>query len=640
MLNDLISSRTSDKTSNPLKDERTSQEVSSSQTAFKSLLMALKAQGGMIKASESTGNHGGNNGSKNTKSVSPKGDGKNVLGGRFSKKGEKSSEKDDSVIGVSGALKNSVTSEMATKTSDTSGQVHSKANSDQKEAGKEAKAAQKGNAKKSAEQNQADALKETDGKISPKKAGSKEKAKPSANDNTSLSANTNGKKKAASKTSGKTKVKKSNLTIDGGKASEKRAEKSKQNPVKEKQTKGTTKASGKHSNVNGEKGSKIDAPAKKSSQQSAKKDGVPKMNVSGEKNAAKKPEGKTQKSSVQQKVLNNKQPKGKDVQSAQKIPGEQAKQYSQKKKSPVFRITNASSSGDERKSVKLDLANKQKGIASRVTRLVGSQSNSSKDLSAIGWQVEKQRAKKEEKTSDKKAPKSTVQGSNNDMRSMRDGLLQRPVDKNDKAPVLSQSFKGLSFSKNDGNREQEITWKSFAEESKAVDKQEKGHSSTSFSSFKLNQMPIANGSLRKNMLSGLKKSVMKAASKARKSPQQWQKHSFSLDDGKKVQLSVREVKGLLQVKMGSAHSDLNKIIQQNLQQIRNHLKQHFESEIDLQYDGSGRESEFSGESSGDNDNRRRRSAEVMSNGVESGNAVEAQGVSVRNFGYNRMEWTA
>ncbi|NGP87398.1 hypothetical protein [Fodinibius halophilus] len=159
--------------------------------------------------------------------------------------------------------------------------------------------------------------------------------------------------------------------------------------------------------------------------------------------------------------------------------------------------------------------------------------------------------------------------------------------------------------------------------------------------MRLNQMPIANASLRKNIVSGLTKSVMKAASEAKKTPQQWQKHNFMLDDGKKIQLSVRESKGVLQVRMGSLNMDLSKLLQQNLQQIREHLKQEFGTEIDLQFESNEGEnsSEFSGDSSSSN-NKKGYQNNFSNNELTSEKAEQVTLNSVRNFGYNKMEWTA
>ncbi|SHG14824.1 hypothetical protein SAMN05443144_12029 [Fodinibius roseus] len=191
--------------------------------------------------------------------------------------------------------------------------------------------------------------------------------------------------------------------------------------------------------------------------------------------------------------------------------------------------------------------------------------------------------------------------------------------------------------------EQELMWKEYSAESADMkDDKETGQSMVGSSSLKLGQVPIANAALRTKVLPALTRNAIAAASEARKTPEQWQKHNFVLDDGKKMQLSVREVQGVLQVKMGSMNLDLSKLLQQHLQQIREHLKQEFGAEIDLQLDHPDQEgpaSHFSGRSPGRNG---RDENPLRSGGGETrtDEAGKAKLKAVRSFGYNEMEWIA
>src|SRR5699024_12185668 len=81
---------------------------------------------------------------------------------------------------------------------------------------------------------------------------------------------------------------------------------------------------------------------------------------------------------------------------------------------------------------------------------------------------------------------------------------------------------------------------------------------------------------------GLTKSVQQAAAKAKQAPETWQKHNFVLDDGKKIHLSTRQIEGVLQLKLGSLNSDLNRLLQQYQQQIKEHLKRSEEHTSELQ----------------------------------------------------------
>jgi hypothetical protein len=190
---------------------------------------------------------------------------------------------------------------------------------------------------------------------------------------------------------------------------------------------------------------------------------------------------------------------------------------------------------------------------------------------------------------------------------------------------------------------EDMIWKEHTADSvESNDDKETIQQNASSSAFKLGQVPIANGSLRKRILPALTQSVLKAASEAKKNPENWQKHNFVLDDGKKLQLSVREAKGVLQVKLGAMNLDLSKLLQQNMQQIREHLKQEFGSQIDLQFEQNGQEdtaSQFSDSSSASHGGKGDR-AGIGGSEVGSEEAEKANFKAVRNFGYNQMEWTA
>lgn len=190
---------------------------------------------------------------------------------------------------------------------------------------------------------------------------------------------------------------------------------------------------------------------------------------------------------------------------------------------------------------------------------------------------------------------------------------------------------------------EEMMWKEHTADSvESNNDKETIQQNASSSAFKLGQVPIANGSLRKRILPALTQNVLKAASEAKKNPENWQKHNFVLDDGKKLQLSVREAKGVLQVKLGAMNLDLSKLLQQNLQQIREHLKQEFGSQIDLQFEKNGQEdaaSQFSDSSSAPHGGKGNR-AGVGGSEIGSEEAGKANFKAVRNFGYNQMEWTA
>lgn len=187
---------------------------------------------------------------------------------------------------------------------------------------------------------------------------------------------------------------------------------------------------------------------------------------------------------------------------------------------------------------------------------------------------------------------------------------------------------------------EDIIWEEQLSESSEVSEKESSKKAVASSTMRLGQMPVANISLRKQILPGLSKTVSQAASEAQKTPEQWQKHNFVLDDGKNIQLSVRESKGVLHVKMGSLNLDLSKLLQQNLQEIRDHLKQEFGTDVNLQFENQGQQSSEFAEDSDSSNNEKNYPRTFTNNELTAKKSDQVNLNSVRSFGYNQMEWTA
>lgn len=189
----------------------------------------------------------------------------------------------------------------------------------------------------------------------------------------------------------------------------------------------------------------------------------------------------------------------------------------------------------------------------------------------------------------------------------------------------------------------EISFKEYIMDGSVKEESKPAQQSSASSPMHLGRMPIINGFVRRNILPVLTRNLLSAATKAKKTPENWQKHNFVLNDGKKIQLSVRESKGMLQVKMGSVNVDLSKLLQQNLQQIREHLREEFGTEIDLQFENQGQEgTAYLSEDSTSYGTNKRNDGNGIGNDEVGPRNNEEQMIpqTVRNFGYNHMEWTA
>ncbi|MTI86484.1 MAG: hypothetical protein FH748_00795 [Balneolaceae bacterium] len=174
-------------------------------------------------------------------------------------------------------------------------------------------------------------------------------------------------------------------------------------------------------------------------------------------------------------------------------------------------------------------------------------------------------------------------------------------------------------------------------------KDSKGNEQQSIGSTRLGEMSISNISIRRNVLPGLTRTMLKASSSEKPMPAKWQKHSFELDDGKNIQMSTRNVDGVIQVKLASSSMELTKLMQKHVQEIKSHLEQECEINIDLQFENQEGQnmSNFFGDSS--SSNGRGESGKGMGNNADERTAPkEADQTlkqSVRKFGYNQMEWT-
>ena len=188
-------------------------------------------------------------------------------------------------------------------------------------------------------------------------------------------------------------------------------------------------------------------------------------------------------------------------------------------------------------------------------------------------------------------------------------------------------------------------WRTFVTEIRELEEQRRD--STAVAMSRLAQLPVANISVRKHLLPGLTQQVLEAAA-GRSAGGGWQKQSLVLDDGHRIQLATRRVDGVLQVKISSVDTELNRLLIQHQQEIREHLEKKCDLKLDLQFeqenfeetssDGSA-EAGFAGLSYGSDGKGSRLWGRDREKTVEKP-VEKLTPVSVRSFGYNQMEWIA
>lgn len=118
----------------------------------------------------------------------------------------------------------------------------------------------------------------------------------------------------------------------------------------------------------------------------------------------------------------------------------------------------------------------------------------------------------------------------------------------------------------------------------------------------------------------------------------WNHHRFVMDDGQSLNVSVRHAEGAMQLQLSAGNSELNKIIQQHIDEIRQHLQEQMNVEIDLQLSNFG-DPQTGSESEGlrgstDADSGLDPAGQVASSNEQSPTR------SARYLGFNNNEWTA
>ncbi|WP_421774976.1 hypothetical protein [Gracilimonas sp.] len=189
--------------------------------------------------------------------------------------------------------------------------------------------------------------------------------------------------------------------------------------------------------------------------------------------------------------------------------------------------------------------------------------------------------------------------------------------------------------------EHELMLKEYLKESVEMTEQ-KDTSNALFA--RMGEMPVSNMLVRRTVMPSLTQAVQKTISAGKATPETWQKHSFELEDGNSIQLSTRQVDGVLQVKLATTSVELSRLMQQYEQEIKQHLEQECQLDVNLQFDGGDQGQEMSGFFG--NPSSSRQKTAMTKSGAEKEQSTAQKTTeknlqqTVRRFGYNQMEWTA
>ncbi len=186
---------------------------------------------------------------------------------------------------------------------------------------------------------------------------------------------------------------------------------------------------------------------------------------------------------------------------------------------------------------------------------------------------------------------------------------------------------------------EELEWEKTGVAESKEDNEDAG-SDESPSYTRYGRLAMINTDLRREVMPGMTKLVQSARESEQARQGSWQNHRFSMEDGKNIRVSVREMDGVLQLRLGSSSTELGRLLQQHLQEIKEHLEKECDIEIDLQLDGQSADG-FAGLF--DDRAGKHRTEAVPGQAGESTEEVRVEKVapqSIRDFGYNQMEWTA
>jgi hypothetical protein len=161
---------------------------------------------------------------------------------------------------------------------------------------------------------------------------------------------------------------------------------------------------------------------------------------------------------------------------------------------------------------------------------------------------------------------------------------------------------------------------------------------------RLGEVPVTNINVRRSFAQGLSQAIITAQGQGNKGADVWQKHNFVLEDGKNIQVSAREVDGVLQLKLSSSATELNKLLMEHEKEIRDLLENELELKIDLQMEGGGDNdaANFFGGSTGQQSNGKGGNSPLDLRSLRRTEEKQVEKVvpqAVRKFGYNQNEWT-
>lgn len=161
--------------------------------------------------------------------------------------------------------------------------------------------------------------------------------------------------------------------------------------------------------------------------------------------------------------------------------------------------------------------------------------------------------------------------------------------------------------------------------------------------FRLGELSTANTQIRRVLVSSFTNLLQQE--KTSTSTQQsgiWQKHSFKFNDGSNIDMSTKNVDGILHVKLAASSQELNRLLINMEQEIKDHLKKELNLELELDFankDGQSFSDSMQKHTAKNEKINRQNRSNVSNNGSTKELAKNVL-PSIRDFGYNQTEWIA
>lgn len=158
---------------------------------------------------------------------------------------------------------------------------------------------------------------------------------------------------------------------------------------------------------------------------------------------------------------------------------------------------------------------------------------------------------------------------------------------------------------------------------------------------RLSQFAVPNLLLRRELLPAMEQFVKQVSESVKTPSEAWQKHHFVMDDGQRVDVMVRQVEGVMHLKLSSSNPELSRLLEEYARDIEEHLRETLSIDLNLQSgEGTGGGQSLAqafGDAKGKHPYQKGLADLLRAREVT---VKPQQASTVRYFGYNRNEWTA